>query len=90
MVALKNDRGLDVVTVILDAGVDPEIKSKQKKTALMYACQYSTSTEIIQLLLDQGAKTTIRDSSGKTAFDYAKENRALEHDSTYWILNGGQ
>ncbi len=60
------------------------------KTPLMYACQYSTSTEIIQLLLDQGAKTTIRDSSGKTAFDYAKENRALEHDSTYWILNGGQ
>ena len=60
------------------------------KTPLMYACHYSTSTEIIQLLLDQGAKTSIRDSSGKTAFDYAKENRALEHDASYWALNGGQ
>ena len=60
------------------------------KTPLMYAAQYSTSTEIIQLLLDEGAKTTIRDSAGKTAFDYAKENRSLEHDATYWSLNGGQ
>ena len=60
------------------------------KTPLMYACHYSTSTEIIQLLLDQGAKASIRDSSGKTAFDYAKENRSLEHDASYWALNGGQ
>ena len=82
MVALKNDRGLDVVTVILDAGVDPEIKSKQKKTALMYACQYSTDVNVVEKVLttlawfDLSKKKRVlaKDKSKQTSFDYADLN----------------
>ncbi|MBO7639815.1 MAG: ankyrin repeat domain-containing protein, partial [Treponema sp.] len=77
------------IRIFLDKGIAIN-RIWKGKTALMYACQYATDTEIIQLLLDQGAKTSIRDSSGKTAFDYAKENRTLDHNDTYWSLNGGQ
>ena len=57
------------------------------KTPLMYAAQYSTSTEVIKILLDNDAVKTIRSVEGKTVFDYAKENSKLAHDDIYWSLN---
>ena len=57
------------------------------KTPLMYAAQYSTSTEVIKLLLDNDAVKTVRSVDGKTVFDYAKENSRLPHDEIYWSLN---
>ena len=57
------------------------------KTPLMYAAQYSSSTEVIKKLLDYGASASIRAADGKTAFDYAKQNSSLPHDETYWALN---
>ena len=57
------------------------------KTPLMYAAQYSTSTEVIKILLDNNAIKSIRSVVGKTVFDYAKDNSKLAHDDIYWSLN---
>ncbi len=82
MVALKNDRSLDVVTVLLNAGVDPEKKSKLKKTALMYACQYSTNVAVVEKVLKTQAwfdiskrhRILAKDKLKLTSFDYADLN----------------
>lgn len=57
------------------------------KTPLMYASEFSSSTEILKILIDNGAITTMRDANGKTAFDYASLNNKLSHDNIYWSLN---
>lgn len=82
MAALKNDRSLDVVTVLLNAGVDPEKKSKLKKTALMYACQYSTNVAVVEKVLKTQAwfdiskrhRILAKDKLKLTSFDYADLN----------------
>lgn len=58
------------------------------KTPLMYAAEYSTSTDILKELIDNGAMISIRDADGRTAFYYASQNSALAHDDIYWSLNG--
>ena len=60
------------------------------KTPLMYAAQFSNSTNVIRLLLENNAVVGIRSSEGKIAFDYAKENKNLKHDTIYWALNKKQ
>lgn len=57
------------------------------KTPLMYAAEFSNSTNIIKILIDNNAITTLRSTEGKTAFDYAKDNNNLNHDANYWLLN---
>lgn len=57
------------------------------KTPLMYACLYGTSTKVIQILLDNNSISTLRSSEGLTAYDYAKQNKNLNYDRTYWLLN---
>lgn len=82
MAALKNDRSLDVITVLLNAGVDPEKKSKLKKTALMYACQYSTNVAVVEKVLKTQAwfdiskrhRILAKDKLKLTSFDYADLN----------------
>lgn len=58
------------------------------KTPLMYAAEYSTSTEILKELIDNGAMISVRDADGRTAFYYASQNSTLAHDDIYWSLNG--
>lgn len=60
------------------------------KTPLMYACQYTSSTEALKFLMDNGAKPGIQDASGKTAFDYAKLNSNLKRDDIFWSLNSSE
>lgn len=60
------------------------------KTPLMYACLYGTSTKLIQLLLDHNSIPTLRSSEGYTAYDYAKQNKNLNYDRTYWLLNNAK
>ena len=57
------------------------------KTPLMYAAEFSNSTQLIKLLLDNDAIATLRSTEGKNAFDYAVDNEALVHDEIYWSLN---
>ena len=60
------------------------------KTPLMYACLYGTSTKLIQLLIDHNSIPTLRSSEGYTAYDYAKQNKNLNYDKTYWLLNNAK
>lgn len=60
------------------------------KTPLMYACLYGTSTKLIQLLLDHNSIPSLRSSEGYTAYDYAKQNKNLNYDRTYWLLNNAK
>ena len=74
------------IEAFIDFGV-PLNRFYEGKTPLMYAAEFSSSTQIIKLLLDNGAVPAIRSAEGKTAFEYAKLNTQLEHDETYWSLN---
>ncbi len=69
MVALKNNRDIDVITVLLNAGVDPEKKSRSKKTALMFACRYSTDVNVVEKVLKTQAW-----------LDFSKKRRILKKD----------
>ena len=57
MAALKADRGVAVITAILESGVDADKKTKQKKTAVMYACQYSSDAEVVDKVICYGTLT---------------------------------
>ena len=75
--------------IFIDRGV-PLNRFHEGKTPLMYAAEFSTSTEIIKILLDNGAIPSIRNPIGKTAFDFAETNTLISHDETYWSLNTGR
>ncbi len=82
MAALKADRDAGVIRLLLDAGVSASAHTRSKKTALMYACQYSSDIKAIKTVLSYGAPLPIqkklrilkKDKDGKTCFDYAKKN----------------
>lgn len=75
--------------IFIDRGI-PLNRFHEGKTPLMYAAEFSTSTEIIKLLLDNGAIPSIRNPIGKTAFDFAETNTLISHDEIYWSLNTGR
>lgn len=60
------------------------------QTPLMYAAQYSSTTDVIQQLLDAGADPSLMNDKGMSAFDYAKNNRKLPQDNTFWTLNNAK
>ena len=85
-----NSNSLSQITkmrLFLDRGISIN-RFYDGKTPLMYAAEYSSSTEIIKLLLDNGAVTGIRTAEGKSAFNFAETNKHLEHNDIYWSLNG--
>lgn len=90
MAALKADRGVAVITAILESGVDADKKTKQKKTAVMYACQYSSDAEVVDKVICYGTLTKgarkkrilAKDKSGMDSFAYLKKNQnasSVEH-----------
>lgn len=75
--------------LFLDRGL-PLNRFYEGRTPLMYAAQYSSSTEILRLFLENGADPSVRTADGKTAFDFARANGRLARDETYWLLNAGR
>ena len=61
---------LNVVKILLDAGLDVNIRDKYGKTALMWAA-YVGNLEITRLLLDAGGDMHAEDHEGKTALAWA-------------------
>ena len=58
MAALKYSRGNDIITLLLDdARIDPDSKTKNGVSALMYACQYETDIEAIKSVLFKNARS---------------------------------
>lgn len=74
------------LNVFLSYGV-PINRFYEGRTPLMYAAEYSASTEVIKLLLDNGAAKNLRTPDGKTVFNFAESNKLLDHNEIYWSLN---
>jgi ankyrin repeat protein len=82
MAALKEDRELDVINILLKYGANQDKKDRQKRTGVMYAAKYSSKPEVIERVIKAGKlfnfsrKNRIlkKDKNGKNSFDYAREN----------------
>lgn len=80
--ALKADRELDVINVLLKYDANPDKKDKNKRNALSYAVQYSSHPEVIERLVkfnnffdfSKRKRINQKDKNGKNCFDWAKEN----------------
>jgi ankyrin repeat protein len=70
---------VDMITKLLDTGVDVSSPNGAKETALMAAVR-SERQDRVQLLLDHGADQTISDGQGTDGI----ERIACEHDLTDW------
>ena len=85
MVALKNDRGNDIIDLILkQGGISPDSKTKSGVTSFMYACQYESDMDAVKNVLYTGASSDAKkakrilaeDKNGLTSFDYARKNES--------------
>ena len=82
MSALKEDRGLSVIYILLKYGADPMQKDAEKRNSIMYAAKYSSSPEVLERLIKNNSifnfsrrkKILKTDKNGKNAFDYVQEN----------------
>ncbi len=80
MMALKNNRKVDVIEAILKSNCSITATNKNGKTPLMYACQYTSDLKVVQAILDSslsGKKKLVSaiDDYGLTPYDYAGANR---------------
>ena len=71
-----------MVTLFLTAGMSPDVKDTEGKTALMMAATDGEQT-LLQILLDGGADVNVKDQGGWTALMYAVWNG---HTSTVQAL----
>lgn len=84
MIALKNDRDISVINVLLKVGCDIDAKSKDKRTPLMYAARFSSKEDVVERLITAGTifssgrkkRVLAKDKTGRTSFDYVKKNPA--------------
>lgn len=82
MSALKEDRSLSVINILLKYGADPMQKDAEKRNSIMYAAKYSSSPEVLERLIKNNSffnfsrrkKILKTDKNGKNAFDYVQEN----------------
>lgn len=74
---------LDVLIVLLAAGVNINEQDSEGKTSLMKAARYDTNPLIINLLLSAGADPRIRDHHGRTAIDEIGPRRALRNSNAF-------
>ncbi len=74
------------IKIFIDTKV-PVNRFYEGRTPLMYAAEYSSSTQVIKFLLDNGAAKNLHSTDGKTAFDFAESNKLLKHDKIFWSLN---
>jgi ankyrin repeat protein len=82
MVACRQG-ALDLVRWLLEAGADPNARSPNGTTPLMYAKTAAFAKgdmAILELLLSHGADIHATDTCGRSALDYATQNGAAVID----------
>ncbi len=62
---------LDIVQVLIKAGIDVNAKDDFNETALIYAVR-GDWVNIVKVLIEAGADTQVKDKSNMTALTYAK------------------
>lgn len=72
-VASRHDRAR-IIDILVEAGVDPDMKDAEGETALFYAVR-NNGFEALRCLLDHDASYTIRNNNGKTPLDLAVSQR---------------
>lgn len=65
------------LAVLIDTRSIDAFPDENGKTALMYACKYSSSPEVVRWYFNFQPNPHYKDKDGKTAEDYALENPAL-------------
>lgn len=83
LVALRTDREMDVVSVLLDAEIDVDYRTKSGRTALMYAARHSSRIEVVEEILTTSAffsstrrkRILAEDADGRNAYDWAAQNQ---------------
>lgn len=83
MLVLMNDRPYEIVEFLIKSGCKITSKSKDKRTAIMFAARFSSDPKVLELLIQESAITAsgrkrninAKDSKGSTAFDYVSLNQ---------------
>ena len=73
--AAAKEGTVQVVQLLVNAGIDVNRKDQFQKTALMYAARRSMGVEIVKLLLANGADVAAVDRSGRNALRYAVQTK---------------
>jgi ankyrin repeat protein len=70
-----------VVNALLEAGVDPEVRDNDGRTALLAYCLSSSVQEaVVRMLVAHGATVHVRDAQGQTALHIAAQNRSQSEE----------
>lgn len=88
----------DIVTILLEKGIDPNIRDKQKRTPIHFAAGLvSTGSDFdkrknntIDLLLEYGSDINALDSEGRTPLDYAPPVEIYKSVREHLKLRGGK
>ena len=72
---------LEAVKILLDAGMDPNIKNKDGKTALYVSTRGAKSLVIFKTLISYGASVNVRDKVGQTPLAYLTRVFKMVHSS---------
>ncbi|MBQ6056660.1 MAG: ankyrin repeat domain-containing protein, partial [Treponema sp.] len=86
MAALKEDRDLEIIKLLLKWGADPTKKNKNGQTGVMYAAMYSTEPDVVNAVVRAGtifnfqrkSRINKKDKKGKSSYDYAVERGEQE------------
>lgn len=86
MAALKEDRDLEIIKLLLKWGADPTKKNKNGQTSVMYAAMYSTNADVVNAVVKSGtifnfqrkSRINKKDKKGKSSYDYAVERGEQE------------
>src|SRR5574344_789796 len=86
MIALKNDRSIDVIDILIKYGCKLDAKAKDKRTPVMFCARFTTKVDVLTEIVtsgtfsDNGKKKRVlaKDKLGKTSFDYARKNPVAE------------
>ena len=82
LIRAAEDGRLDLVQNLLQAGTDPDAKSDDDVTVLMWAAARG-HVEVVKLLLESGAEPNARTRKGRTAIEIAVQEG---HDNVAALL----